>query len=113
MSFLGKVFGIKEKKQTYSKDNKFKLCIVDETSDMMHEILGITDARGKELATLVCESFDTTEGIIEATQKILEGCNHINEVVLALHALNRRLEIAKLDHLKGSLGDILKRHGRG
>ena len=38
------------KKKNYPKDSQFKLCIVDETKEHLHEILGITEARADELA---------------------------------------------------------------
>ena len=63
MSFLGKVFGIKKKQKTYSQDNKFKLCIVDETAQHMHTMLGVTDERAKELAVVAVNAYDNGQGI--------------------------------------------------
>jgi GMP synthase PP-ATPase subunit len=111
MSFLGKVFGIKkEKKQTYSQDNKFKLCVVDETSTKLHTMLGITDERGKELAELVIESYEKHDSYIPAIQYVLDGCNHINEVVIALTALHRRVELGNGDSHMQYLAEILRKH---
>jgi hypothetical protein len=111
MSFLGKVFGIKEKKQTYSQDNKFKLCVIDETSTKVHTMLGITDERGKEIAELVIESYEKHDSYVPAMQHVLDGCKHINEVVIALRALDRRIELGNGDSHMKSLAEILRRHG--
>lgn len=111
MSFLGKVFGIKKKQKTYSQDNKFKLCIVDETAQHMHTILGVTDERAKELANLAIDAYENNEEVVPATQQVLDGCNHINEVVLALKIFEKRLNVGN-NPLHGLIGEVIKRHGR-
>lgn len=112
MSFLGKVFGIKKKQKTYSQDNKFKLCIVDETAQHMHATLGVTDERAVELANLAIDAYDNNEELVSAIQQILDGCNHINEVVLALKIFEKRLNVGN-NPLPGIIGEIMKKHGRG
>lgn len=110
MSFLGKVFGIKKKKQTYSQENKFKLCIVDETAKHMHTTLGVTDERAVELAKMAIDAYENNDEVVNATQQILDGCNHINEVVLALKIFEKRIQ-AENNPLHGIIGEIIKRHG--
>lgn len=110
MSFLGKVFGIKKKKQTYSQENKFKLCIVDETATHMHTTLGVTDEKAVELAKLAIDAYENNDEVVHATQQILDGCNHINEVVLALKIFEKRVNVQS-NPLQGIIGEIIKRHG--
>ena len=57
MSFLGKVFGFK-KKVKYSQDTQFKMCVIDETSNKVYTMLGITDERAEELTKLVLKSYE-------------------------------------------------------
>jgi hypothetical protein len=92
MNILGKVFGIKKKKKTYSQDSKFKLCIVDETADHMHTILGVTDERACELVHLAVNAYKNHKELVPATQEILDGCTHVNEVVLALKIFEKKVE---------------------
>ena len=49
-----------------------------------------------------------------ALQQILDGCKHINEVVVALKAFDKRVELGSgpSAHVI-DLGEILRRHGRG
>lgn len=110
MSFLGKVFKIKKKQKTYSQDNKFKLCIVDETATHMHTTLGVTDERAKELAVVAVNAYDNNDEVVTATQQILDNCNHINEVVLALKIFEKRIN-QENNPLQGIIGAIMKRHG--
>ena len=111
MSFLGKVFGIKKKQKTYSQDNKFKLCIVDETAQHMHTILGVTDERAMELAKIAVDAYDNNDDAVTATQQILDGCNHINEVILALKIFEKKSQMHQ-NPLHGLIGEIMKNHGR-
>lgn len=91
MNWLGKMF--KKKKKSYPQDNKFKLCIIEENSEFLHETLGIIESRCQELSVIVLNAYDKNESMHDSVQEILDQCKHINEVVLALSVFHKYSEM--------------------
>lgn len=77
------------KKKSYPQDSKFKLCIIDEKSDLIHEVLGITEERCKEITKLCLEAYNVNDIKTNSYAMIVEKCVHINEVVMAIQVFER------------------------
>jgi len=101
MNWLGKMF--KKKKKTYAKQDKFKLCIIDETSNSTHVVLGITEERMSEIRSICSKAYEKNNKLTGAMDDILAECNHINEVVIALQVYGRMREINGLESLLRSI----------
>jgi hypothetical protein len=91
MKWFRKLF--KKKKKSYPQDNEFKLCIIDEKSDLLHDILGMTEVRCQEISKVVIEAYDRNDLMHESLDEILANCKHINEVVLALYVFHKYQEL--------------------
>jgi hypothetical protein len=85
MKWFRKLF----KKKSYPQDNKFKLCIIDEKSDLIHEVLGITEERCRELTQLCIKAYDTSDIKTESYAMIVDQCVHVNEVVMAVQIFEK------------------------
>ena len=94
MKWFRKLF----KKKSYPQDNQFKLCIIDEKSDLLHEILGMTEDRCQEISKIVLNAYDDNDLMHESIDDILAGCKHINEVVLALSIFHKYQELHNKKH---------------
>lgn len=104
MNWLGKMF---KKKKSYTKQDKFKLCIIDESSDLTHVVLGITDERMKELKRVCAIAYEKNNKLTGAVDDILKECNHINEVVISIQIYNKICELDSLGSTLRSLVDGL------
>jgi hypothetical protein len=87
MKWFRKLF--KKKKKSYPQDNKFKLCIIDEKSDLIHEVLGITEERCRELTELCIKAYDASDIKTESYAMVVEQCVHVNEVVMAVQIFEK------------------------
>ena len=87
MKWFRKLF--KKKKKSYPQDNKFKLCIIDEKSDLIHEVLGITEERCQELTQLCIKAYDSSNIKTESYAMVIEQCVHINEVLMAIQIFEK------------------------
>jgi hypothetical protein len=85
MKWFRKLF----KKKSYPQDNKFKLCIIDEKSDLIHEVLGITEERCQELTKLCIKAYDICDIKTESYAMIVDQCVHVNEVVMAVQIFEK------------------------
>jgi hypothetical protein len=87
MKWFRKLF--KKKKKSYPQDNKFKLCIIDEKSDLIHEVLGITEERCRQLTELCIKAYDTSDIKTESYAMVVDQCVHVNEVVMAVQIFEK------------------------
>jgi hypothetical protein len=94
MKWLGM---FKRKKKSYAKQDKFKLCIIDESSDSTHVVLGITEDRMNELRRICDRAYEKHTKLTSAMDDILSQCNHINEVVISLQVYNKLRELNSLE----------------
>ena len=94
MNWLGKMF---KKKKSYAKQDKFKLCIIDESSDVTHVVLGINEDRMNELRRVCDRAYEKHAKLTDAMDDILSQCNHINEVVICLQVYNKLRELSSLE----------------
>ncbi len=85
MKWFRKLF----KKKIYPQDNKFKLCIIDEKSDLIHEVLGITEERCRELTDLCIKAYNASDAKTDSYAMIVEQCVHVNEVVMAIQIFEK------------------------
>lgn len=102
MKWLGKRL---QKKKTYSQDGEFKLCIINEDTDLMHETLGLTDQKAEELAKICLKAYENNNKATDMIDEILSHCKHINEVTMAFFMFHRITELKKRE---SSLGGIFK-----
>ena len=79
MNWLGKMF---KKKKDYPKSNNFKLCIIEDNTDILHTTLGITEERAKVLAEICRTAFTDYSRVTDSYDHIFNHCKHINEVVM-------------------------------
>ena len=94
MKWLGM---FKRKKKSYAKQDKFKLCIIDESSDSTHVVLGISEDRMNELRRICDRAYGKHTKLTSAMDDILSECNHINEVVISLQVYNKLRELNSLE----------------
>jgi hypothetical protein len=79
--WLGKLF--KKKKKGYNTDGQYKLLIIDEDAELLHQNLGITDERVKELLEICIDAYEKSSAMHSALEKVVSECVHTNEVVMA------------------------------
>ena len=79
--WLGKLF--KKKKKGYNTDGQYKLLIIDEDAELLHQNLGITDERVKELLEICIDAYEKSSAMHSALEKVVSKCVHTNEVVMA------------------------------
>ncbi len=87
MNWLGKMF--KKKKKGYNTDSQYKLLIIDETKELIHEILGITEKRVKELLDVCVDAYHKHNTMHQALETVVSECKHTNEVVMATLMLQK------------------------
>lgn len=98
---------IMEKKETYNKNEKFTLCIIDDQSSDLYQILGITDERAQELEKVCFDAFSNYSQKTQVYGRIFNECKHINEVTLAVEILQSIVNKHKIQQLGSLFGKIL------
>ena len=78
MNWLGKMF---RKKKSYSTDSQYKLLIIDDSKELIHEILGVTEERAEELLNFAKKAYDRHETMHMGLEEVVSKCTHTNEVV--------------------------------
>lgn len=81
MNWLGKVF--KKKKKSYNTDCNYKLLIIDDKEELLHNILGISEKRAEELTEVCINAYKNNEQLHSCLEEIVDNCKHTNEVVFA------------------------------
>jgi transcriptional regulatory protein LevR len=90
MNWLAKLF--KKKKKSYNTDGKYKLLIIDDEAELIHKNLGINDVRAEIILTKCLESFDSSNRVHAALEKVIDICTHTNEVVFATLMMAKVIE---------------------
>jgi len=109
MNWFKKLF---KKEKTYNADYKFKLCIVNDNTDLLHEALGVTEERSKELLEVALKAYDGNHTLTDSYAEMLESCKHINEVIMIMNMFNRIHEIKSKDSgLMGIMGKLFGNNG--
>jgi hypothetical protein len=103
MKWFRKLF--KKKKKSYPQDSKFKLCIIDEEGEQLHQNLGITEDRAKELTKLCIDSYQNNELLYKCLDDLVKGCVHTNEIVFATMVLHKVIDRL---NAKNRLDDLIK-----
>lgn len=73
----------KKKKKSYNKENSYKLLIIDEHAEFLHETLGITEERASELTTVAFKAYEKHDRMYLCLEDIVSNCKHTNEIVFA------------------------------
>ena len=81
MNWFGKLFN--KKKKTYNTDCNYKLLILDEKAEHLHDIIGITETRAEELTETCLKAYRGHQYFHETLEEVVSNCKHTNEVVFA------------------------------
>jgi len=90
MNGLGKMF--KKKKKGYNTDGQYKLLIIDDKAELLHQNLGISDERVKILLAVCVKSFEESDDMQNALVKVIQECTHTNEVVMSTLMLQKVID---------------------
>ena len=104
MKKIWKSLFAKKKTKTYPQDGEFKLCIINDSTDIMHETLGMTNERAEELAKSTLECFEKHDKVTDMLNEAFSHCKHINEVTMVVFMHHRIVEVKKM----GSMSSLLK-----
>jgi len=88
--WLGKLF--KKKEKSYNTDGKYKLLIIDDEAELIHQNLGINDVRAQVILDKCLESFESSKSLHVALEKVIDTCTHTNEVVYATVMMTKIIE---------------------
>jgi len=80
MNWLGKLF--KKKQKGYNTDGQYKLLIIDDNAELLHQNLGISDERVEELLKVCIKAHEECNVLHNALEMIVKECKHTNEVVM-------------------------------
>lgn len=81
MNWLGKMF--KKKKKGYNTDGQYKLLVIDENAELLHQNLGITDERAEQLLDVCDKAYREYKSLHDALSYMVDKCTHTNEIVFA------------------------------
>lgn len=82
MKWLGKLF--KRKKKTYfNEKGKYKLLIINDDAELLHQNLGINDVRAEELMNTCINAFKKHSRVHTAMVDVVNECVHTNKIVYA------------------------------
>lgn len=79
MNLLGKLFN---KKKVLKASNVLKIAIINDNTEELYEAFGITDERRDVLVNLCKKTYNETDRMSDAFEKIVSQCKHVNEVVV-------------------------------
>jgi hypothetical protein len=103
MNWLGKVFT--KKKKSYSTNNEYKLLIIDDSKDLLHEIFGISQERVEYLLKACLKAYDDNEQLHSCLEQVVLECNHTNEVVMTTLMMQKVIDKKQSMH---RVGDMFK-----
>jgi hypothetical protein len=109
MKWLGKLF--KRKKKSYNTDKQYKLLIIDDSKELMHEILGISEERAEELINICIKAYDDHDQLHACLEDVISKCKHTNEVVMATMIMQRVID--RKNQLHGLMGALKNMFGHG
>lgn len=81
-----------KRKKACPTNGKFKLLIIDDNSELVHEILGISEDRVKELLSNTADAFGEFGEIHLMMEKIINYCKHENEMAMSMLIFQRIVE---------------------
>jgi len=109
MNWLGKVFG--KKKRGYNTNCDYKLLIIDDSKDLIHEILGITEKRAEELLKTCLKAYDDNNQLHTCLEQVVNECKHTNEVVMATLMMQKVID--RKNQMHGFMGVLKNIFGNG
>ncbi len=105
MNWLGKMF--KKKKKTYNADCNYKLLIIDDKEELLHNILGICEERCEELTKVCIEAYKNNDHLHSTLEDIVSHCKHTNEIVFSMLVAQKVIDrFQSRDKMLGMLKDI-------
>lgn len=81
-----------KKKKAYNTDNQFKLLIIEEDKENLHEIFGISEDRTEELLNYALDAYKDNNCLHECLEEMTSKCVHVNEVVFSTLMMYRIIE---------------------
>jgi hypothetical protein len=100
------------KKKTYSQDGEFKLCIINDNTDSLHETLGLTDERAKELSEICLNAWNKHNKTTSMLQEMFGHCKHMNEVTMIFFIFHKIVELKRNETRSGMEGMLREIFGR-
>ncbi len=95
----------KKKLKTGTKvPGRFKIEHINPGADTLHDALGISDKRCKELSDIVKFGFTKCDDSVKVAKYFTDECLHINEFFFCVYILSANVES---NNRKASLMDIL------
>jgi hypothetical protein len=86
MNWLKKLFD--EKKE----QSKHKLLIIEDNASLLNVALGISEERSEELLNKCNELYKNNDCLSIALQKLVDFCNHTNEIVFSTLIMQKIIE---------------------
>jgi len=90
--WLGKLF---KRKKTYPVNGDYKLRIINDDTEILHEILGIVEKRNIELLDICTEAYYRHPKLSDVYQEIISKCNHMNEIIMCVEMFHKFREMKK------------------
>ncbi len=101
MKWLGKLF--KRKKKGYNTDSKYKLLIINDEAELIHDILGVNEVRANEMVDICLKLYDKHDKLHLCLEELVSHCVHTNEIVYGTmimeEVIKRKHAILKVDSL--------------
>ena len=97
--------------EAYKPDQKFELLLINDSSNQVYEVLGISEDRSDEIVRIATDAYKSEKLFSDTLQKIVGQMNHINEVVFAVMCackLHDRGRDADLEKKLQSLETLVK-----
>ena len=86
---------------------KFKLLVIDDNADQLHEVFGISEQRSDELLDICIHAYHKNRQLHECLVEIVDHCKHTNEVVFATMIMTRVIDKYNSKHaLSGFLKNM-------
>lgn len=113
MNWLGKRLRKKKEIKTYPQNGEFRLCIINDDTDSLHETLGLTDERAKELSEICLNAWDNHNKTTSMLQEMISHCKHMNEVTMVFFIFHKIVDLKRIQAnrsgIEGMLHDLFGR----
>lgn len=88
MKWFGKLF---KKKQLYNQSD-YKLLVINEKAELLHEIFGISEERADHLLDVCVHAYHKNNQLHSCLVDVVAACVHTNEIVFATMMMNKVIE---------------------
>lgn len=89
MKWFGKLF---KKKRILYNQSDYKLLIINDQAELLHEIFGISEERADALLDVCIHAYHKNNQLHSCLVDVVEKCVHTNEIVFATMMMNKVIE---------------------